>query len=39
MANDQKKALGAAEGKKDYGWLDKAMEAKKYEIIDDYYRP
>ena len=39
MANDQKKAQGSAEGKKDYGWLDKAMEAKNYEIIDDVYRP
>ena len=39
MEKDQQKAVEAAEGKKDYGWIDKALETKKYEIINDVYRP
>ena len=39
MENDRKKQLGAAEGKKDYAWLDKALDAKGYEIVDGVYRP
>lgn len=38
-ANDERKAGEAAQGIKDYGWIDKAFEAKKYEIIDEVYRP
>ena len=38
MVKDKNKIPAAAEGKKDFTWLDKALEAKGYEIVDGYYR-
>ena len=37
-AKDREKAGKAADGRKDYSWLDKALESRDYEIIDDVYR-
>ena len=36
---DRQKAANAAEGIKDFSWLDKALAAKDYEILDELSRP
>ena len=39
QAADEKKLLAAREGTADRAWVEKALEAKGVEIIDDIYRP
>ena len=39
QANDRKKLLAAREGTADRAWVEKSLEAKGFEIIDDVYRP
>ena len=36
---DRQKAANAAEGIKDFAWLDKVLAAKDYEILDELSRP
>lgn len=36
---DRQKAANAAEGIKDFSWLDKALAVKDYEILDEFSRP
>ena len=39
QAADEKKLLAAQNGTSDRSWVDRALEEKGYEIIDDIYRP
>ena len=39
QANDRKKFLAAKNGTADRAWVEKSLEAKGFEIIDDVYRP